>query len=64
MKLETTERLIPMVPPGILVVCESGIESMEQIKRLEGLGVHVFLVGEALMRAPDPGERLKELLKQ
>lgn len=61
-KLETTERLIPMVPPGILVVCESGIESMEQIKRLERLGVHTFLVGEALMRAPDPGEKLKELL--
>jgi indole-3-glycerol phosphate synthase len=51
-----------MIPPGISVVCESGIESLEQIKRLEGLGVHIFLVGEALMRAGDPGAKLRELL--
>ena len=61
-KLETTERLLPRVPAGTLVVCESGIEGREQIKRLESLGVHIFLVGEALMRAPDPGEKLRELL--
>ena len=61
-KLETTERLMPMIPPGILVVCESGIEGLEQVRRLEDLGIHVFLVGEALMRAPDPGQKLKELL--
>lgn len=61
-KLETTERLMPLVPPGILVVCESGIESLEQIKRLEHLGVHIFLVGEVLMRARDPGAKLRELL--
>lgn len=62
-KLETAERLLPLVPPGILVVCESGIESAEQIKRFEGLGVHAFLVGEALMRAADPGRKLRELLE-
>ncbi len=61
-KLETTEWLLPLVPPGVLVVCESGIESGEQVKRLEKLGVHAFLVGEALMRAPDPGAKLRELL--
>jgi len=60
--LETTERLIPMVPPGVTVVCESGIDSPEQMKKLEDLGAHVFLVGEALMRASDPGAKLKELL--
>ncbi|MBI4489799.1 MAG: indole-3-glycerol phosphate synthase TrpC [Deltaproteobacteria bacterium] len=63
LNLETTERLLPMVPPGISVVCESGIESLEQIKRLESLGVHIFLVGEALMRSPDPGEKLRKLLE-
>ena len=63
-KLETTERLIPLVPPGILVVCESGIDSPNQIKGLEALGVHIFLVGEALMRAPEPGAKLRELLRQ
>ncbi|MGH7773089.1 MAG: indole-3-glycerol phosphate synthase TrpC [Candidatus Binatia bacterium] len=61
-KLETTERLIPLVPPGILLVCESGMDSLEQIKRMEALGVHNFLIGEALMRAPEPGAKLRELL--
>ena len=53
---------MPMIPPEILFVCESGIEGLEQVRRLEDLGIHVFLVGEALMRAPDPGQKLKELL--
>ena len=61
-RVETTERLLPLVPPGILVVCESGIDSPERIKNFERLGVHAFLIGEALMRAPRPGEKLKELL--
>ncbi|MCH7911567.1 MAG: indole-3-glycerol phosphate synthase TrpC [Deltaproteobacteria bacterium] len=60
--LETTERLMPMLPRGIMVVCESGIECLDQISRLEGLGVHNFLVGEALMSARDPGAKLRELL--
>jgi indole-3-glycerol phosphate synthase len=63
-RLETTERLLPLVPPGILVVCESGIDSPEQIEKFERLGVHAFLIGEALMRAPKPGEKLRELLRQ
>ena len=62
-KVETTERLMPMVPRGISVVCESGIESAAQIRKLEGLGIHIFLVGETLMRAADPGAKLKELLE-
>jgi indole-3-glycerol phosphate synthase len=37
---------------------------LEQIRRAEALGAHVFLVGEALMRAPDPGAKLKELLEE
>jgi indole-3-glycerol phosphate synthase len=61
-KLETTERLLPLVPAGVVVVCESGFQSAEQIERVEALGAHVFLIGEALMRAPDPGAKLKELL--
>jgi indole-3-glycerol phosphate synthase len=62
--LETTERLLPRVPAGIPVVCESGIEGLGQIERLEKLGVHSFLIGETLMRAPDPGAKLRELLGQ
>lgn len=61
-RLETTERLLPMVPPGLLVVSESGIDGPEQIRRLERLGVHAFLIGETLMRAREPGAKLRELV--
>lgn len=60
--LSTTERLAPLVPAGTPAVCESGIDSVEQIRRVERLGIHVFLIGEALMRAPEPGKKLRELL--
>ena len=62
--LATTEKLAPLLPPGTTAVCESGIDSLEQIRRVEKLGIHVFLIGESLMRAPDPGRKLRELLKQ
>jgi indole-3-glycerol phosphate synthase len=61
--LETTERLAPLIPPGTPAVCESGIDGVEQIRRVEQWGIHVFLIGEALMRAPEPGKKLAELLK-
>jgi indole-3-glycerol phosphate synthase len=60
--LATSEKLAPLIPTGILAVCESGIENTEQIQRVEKLGVHVFLIGEYLMRAADPGKRLAQLL--
>jgi indole-3-glycerol phosphate synthase len=60
--LSTTEHLAALVPPNAVVVCESGIDSIDAIRRVEKLGVHVFLVGESLMRAPDPGAKLSELL--
>ena len=60
--LSTTERLAPLVPAGTPAVCESGIDSLEQIRRVERLGIHVFLIGESLMRAPEPGKKLRELL--
>ena len=61
--LATTERLAPLVPAGKPAVCESGIDSLEQIRRVEKLGIHVFLIGETLMRAPAPGQKLRELLQ-
>lgn len=61
--LSTTERLAPLVPANTPAVCESGIDSVEQIRRVEQLGIHVFLIGESLMRAPEPGKTLSELLK-
>jgi indole-3-glycerol phosphate synthase len=60
--LSTTEKLAPLIPRGTPVVCESGIDSPEQIRRIEALGIHVFLIGESLMRAPEPGKKLRELL--
>jgi indole-3-glycerol phosphate synthase len=61
--LATTERLAPLIPAGVPVVCESGIDRLDQIRRVEQLGIHVFLIGESLMRAPEPGKKLEELLK-
>jgi indole-3-glycerol phosphate synthase len=60
--LATTERLAPLVPAGMPAVCESGIDSIEQIRRVETFGIHAFLIGESLMRAPEPGVKLSELL--
>ncbi|HKY08774.1 MAG TPA: indole-3-glycerol phosphate synthase TrpC [Candidatus Binatia bacterium] len=61
--LSTTERLAPLLPRGTPAVCESGIDSPEQIQRIEKCGIHAFLIGEALMRAPEPGKQLAKLLK-
>jgi len=60
--LATTERLAPLVPADKPALCESGIDSLEQIRRVERLGIHAFLIGESLMRAPEPGKKLAELL--
>lgn len=60
--LATTERLAPLIPSGTPAVCESGIDSLEQIRRVEELGIHIFLIGESLMSAPQPGAKLRELL--
>ena len=62
--LATTELLAPLIPQGMPVVCESGIDSLEQIRRVEQWGIHVFLIGESLMRAPQPGKKLRELLEE
>jgi indole-3-glycerol phosphate synthase len=62
--LATTETLAPLVPTGVLAVCESGIDSSQQMRRVETLGIHVFLIGESLMRAIEPGKKLRELLER
>ncbi len=59
--LEHTLELLPRVPPEVLVVTESGIRTPADVSRLRAGGVSAFLVGEAFMRAADPGERLAEL---
>ena len=59
--LETTLNLQKMVPQDKLLVTESGIAGAEDVKRLRDAGVHAFLVGEAFMRAPEPGLALSEM---
>jgi len=56
--LETTLRLKDMVPEDKLLVTESGIAQAEDVKMLRAQGVNAFLVGEAFMRAKEPGEAL------
>ena len=59
--LETTLSLRDRVPSGRLLVTESGILGRADVQRMREAGVNAFLVGEAFMRAPDPGVALAEL---
>jgi indole-3-glycerol phosphate synthase len=59
--LSTTLSLLPQLPAERLLVAESGILSGEDVGRLRSAGVQAFLVGEAFMRAPEPGEALAAL---
>ncbi len=61
--LATTEKLAPLIPRGMPAVCESGIDSLEQIRRVEQWGIHTFLIGESLMRERQPGKKLRQLLE-
>ena len=60
-RLDTTLALLPRIPGERIVVTESGILSPADVARMRASGVHTFLVGEAFMRAPDPGAALQTL---
>lgn len=60
--LDTTERLRRLVPPGVLVVSESGIRGGQDVALLRAWGVDAMLVGEALVTAPDLPAKMAELL--
>jgi indole-3-glycerol phosphate synthase len=59
--LDTTIRLLPRISPDKLVVTESAIRTRDDVKRMRDHEVHAFLVGEAFMRAEDPGVELANL---
>lgn len=59
--LTTTLDLLAQMPPDRIVVTESGITAPSDVVQMRAAGVHAFLVGEALMRASDPGAELKRL---
>jgi indole-3-glycerol phosphate synthase len=59
--LETTLTLLPRVPPERLLITESGILTSADVARMRDAQVHAFLVGEAFMRAANPGAALAYL---
>lgn len=59
--LETTWSLLPRIPQDRIVVTESGIGAPADVAAMRARGVQTFLVGEAFMRAPDPGAALRAL---
>ncbi len=62
-RLETTLDLLPRIGPERIVVTESGILAPADVERMRLAGVHAFLVGEAFMRAADPGAELARLFR-
>lgn len=59
--LQTTIDLLKHIPPDRTIVTESGIHQPQDVALMRTHNVHAFLVGEAFMRAPEPGERLRNL---
>jgi indole-3-glycerol phosphate synthase len=60
-RLETTLALLEYMPEDRIVVTESGIAAPQDVARIRARGVNAFLVGEAFMRASDPGGALRAL---
>ena len=59
--LQTTIDLFKLIPEDCIVVTESGIHNQEDVALMQQHNVNAFLVGEAFMRADEPGEKLAEL---
>ena len=59
--LDTTIRLLEAVPEDTIVVSESGIYGPQDVERLGAVGVNAVLVGESLLRSPDPGMAAQDL---
>lgn len=63
MDTTTCERLIPKVPRGKIIVAESGLDSHEQIMKLQKLGANAVLIGETFMKSPDIAAKVKEVMR-
>jgi indole-3-glycerol phosphate synthase len=59
--LDVSIELLREIPPDRTLITESGILTRDDVERLRGHGIYGYLVGEAFMRAPDPGQALKTL---
>jgi indole-3-glycerol phosphate synthase len=62
MDLSLSEKLKKLVPPGIVTVAESGLRTSADLRRMRDVGVDAVLIGETLLRAPDPGAALRQLV--
>ena len=60
--LNTSERLIAEAPRDRIMISESGLQSAKSLRHLQTLGFRAFLIGEALMRAPNPETALRDLI--
>src|SRR5208337_2127051 len=60
--IAATERLLAGYKGGAVIVTESGIDSPDDIRRLDAAGAHAFLIGESLLRGGAPGAKLGELM--
>jgi indole-3-glycerol phosphate synthase len=60
--LDTTVELAAMAPESCTLVSESGIRSPDDVRRIKDAGAHAILVGESLLRNPDPGRAAADLL--
>jgi indole-3-glycerol phosphate synthase len=60
--LAATERVASLCPPGALLVSESGLFTFDEVRRVQRAGARAILVGESLMRQPDPGAGIATLL--
>jgi len=59
--LTLSERLVPLIPKGKIIVAESGIDSHDQVKALHDIGVDAFLIGEYFMRQEDIGGAVRKM---
>jgi indole-3-glycerol phosphate synthase len=62
--LETSVRLSKKAPKDAHLVSESGLSEPDHLRKLQDYGFRSFLIGEAFMRAKDPGRKLKEMISQ
>jgi indole-3-glycerol phosphate synthase len=60
--LQTTEKLRPLIPAGIVCVSESGINKTADLSRLAACDIDAALIGEALVTSSDPAAKIRELL--
>lgn len=60
--ISVSRRLLPAIPEGVVAVSESGLRNRRDLDELAACGAHAFLIGETLLRAPDPGVALAELV--